>query len=267
MPYPISAKLHMLPDMIIIGAMKCGTTSLFRYLEEHPDFFGPKKKEIHYFDYKYDNGLAWYRRQFPTKLKKWKCRLKGRRIITGEATPYYMFHPHACKRVASILPNVKLIALLRNPVDRAYSHYHNKIRGEKEKLTFEQAIESEPRRLAGELEKMLEDESYFSFHHGYHGYLSRGIYVEQIKAWHAHIPQEQLLILDSETFFANPQGVYDKVCVFLGLSPYRIREFKINNPGDYQQKMPAALRKKLIDYFAPYNEELFDYLGMNFRLE
>ena len=190
--------------------------------------------------------------------------MRGRRIITGEATPYYMFHPHACKRIAAILPNVKLIALLRNPVDRAYSHYHNKIRGGRENLTFEEAIESEPRRLAGELEKMLIDESYFSVHHGHHGYLSRGLYVEQIKAWHACVPKEQLLIVDSETFFADPQGIYDKVCALLGLAPYRIRELIVNNPGDYDQKMPAALRKKLIDYFAPHNEELFGYLGVRF---
>lgn len=264
MSHPMSAGLYMLPDVIIIGAMKCGTTSLFRYLEKHPDFFIPKMKEIHYFDYNYDKGLEWYRRHFPTKLKKWKCRLKGQRIITGEASPYYMFHPHARKRIASTLPGVKLIALLRNPVDRAYSHYQNEIRHNREYLTFQEAIEAEPHRLAGELEKMLEDENYFSFHHGHHGYLSRGIYVEQLKVWHDYIPKEHLLILDSETFFAETQKVYDTVCALLELPPYILKEFKPHNPGEYQQKMPAELRKKLLDYYVPHNEKLYDYLGRKF---
>lgn len=265
MSQPIFAKMHMTPDVMIIGAMKCGTTSLFRYLEGHPDFLGPKMKEIHYFDFKYDKGIEWYRRQFPTKLKKMKCGLKGQRIITGEASPYYMFHPHACKRIASVLPNVKLIALLRNPVDRAYSHYQNEIRHEREHLKFEEAIDAEPNRLAGEIEKMLDDEFYFSFHHGHHSYLARGIYVEQIKVWHTLFPKKQLLILDSETFFENPLRGFDRVCSFLELSPFRIKEFKTHNAGEYKQQIPAKLRKRLSDYFNPHNEDLYNYLGTKFE--
>ncbi len=185
MSHPGTAKLYVLPDMIIIGAMKCGTTSLFRYLAEHPDFFPPMTKEIHFFDSKYDQGLDWYRRRFPTKIKRLTCRLRGRRIITGEASPYYMFHPHAMRRIASILPTVKLIVLLRNPVDRAYSHYHYEVKHGREQLTFEEAIDAEPGRLAGELDKMLQDEGYFSVHYGRHAYLRRGIYVEQLKACRA----------------------------------------------------------------------------------
>jgi hypothetical protein len=254
----------MLPDMIIIGAMKCGTTSLFRYLEEHPDFFPPKSKEIHYFDSNFDKGLDWYRRQFPTNVRRLKCRLMGQRIITGEASPYYMFHPHAMGRIASILPKVKLIVLLRNPVDRAYSHYHNEIKHGRESLTFGEALESEPGRLAGEVEKMLKDERYFSVHHGHHAYLSRGIYVDQLKACRTFFQKEQFLIVDSASMSTDLQRVYDKVCAFLGLVPYTLKDWKTHNRGVYKEKMPAHLRKRLIDYYVPHNQALYDYLGMRF---
>lgn len=264
MSFNIAARLHMLPDFIIIGAMKCGTTSLFRYLEGHPDFYAPKTKEIHYFDFKYDKGLDWYRRQFPTKIRKLKCRLRRRRLVTGEASPYYMYHPHACRRIAALLPGVKLIVLLRNPVDRAYSHYHNEIRHGRESLTFEQALELEPERLRGEVEKMVEDERYFSVHHGHHAYLARGIYVEQLKACRAYFPRDQFLILDSDALFFDPQPVYDRVCDFVGLARHRIAEFKTHNPGGYQEQMSPALRRKLAEYYAPHNEALCAYLGMEF---
>ena len=264
MSLPGASRLYMLPDVIIIGAMKCGTTSLFRYLSEHPDFFPPKSKEIHYFDYNYDKGVDWYRDKFPTKIRKWKCRLKGQAMMTGEASPYYMFHPHAMRRIASLLPDVKLIVLLRNPVDRAYSHYHNEVRHGRESLTFEQALDAEPGRLAGELEKMLQDEFYFSVHHGHHAYLARGIYVEQLKACQPYFKREQFFIVDSENMSADLQGVYDTVCAFLGLVPHTTKNGKQHNLGGYKEKMPHELRRRLIDYYAPHNRALYDYLGKRF---
>jgi hypothetical protein len=265
MSHPGTAKLYMLPDMIIIGAMKCGTTSLFRYLAEHPDFFPPITKEIHFFDSKYNQGLDWYRRRFPTKVRKLACRLRGRRIITGEASPYYMFHPHAMRRIASVLPKVKLIVLLRNPVDRAYSHYHYEVKHGREQLTFEQALDAEPVRLEGELEKMLHDERYFSVHYGRHAYLRRGIYVEQLKACRVYFQEEQFFVVDSAEMLVDLQGVYDQVCAFLQLAPHKIKNAKTHNRGVYQEPMPADLRKRLIDYFAPHNQALYDYLGMQFE--
>ena len=265
MSLPGAKKLYMLPDTIIIGAMKCGTTSLFRYLCEHPNFSPPKSKEIHYFDYNYDKGLGWYSRQFPTKKMKWNGQLKGQQIITGEASPYYMFHPHAMRRIAHLLPDVKLIVLLRNPVDRAYSHYHNEVRhGRESLLTFEEALDAEPGRIDGELEKMLKDETYFSVHHGHHTYLSRGVYVEQLKTCHEYFKKEQFLIVDSAKMSADLQGVYNNVCAFLGLPPHTIKNAKPHNRGSYKDPLPDSLRRRLIDYYAPYNQALYDFLGMKF---
>ena len=260
----VPANLHMLPDFIIIGSMKCGTTSLFQYLAQHSDIMVSKKKEIHYFDFGYSKGLEWYRRQFPTKLEKAKKRLNGSHILTGEASPYYMFHPHACKRMATLLPEAKLIVLLRNPVDRAFSHYYNEIRHERESLSFEEALEAEPGRLAGEVQKMMEDENYFSFHHGHHAYLARGIYVDQIRQVREHYSEDQLLVLDSDLLFSEPQQTCNLVFDFLGLPPWKIKEFKIHNPGQYQNPMSTELRNKLVDYYFPYNQALYEYLEVKF---
>lgn len=260
----VPSYFHMLPDFVIVGAMKCGTTSLFQYLAQHPDIIVSKKKEIHYFDFGYSNGLKWYRRQFPTKIQKIKRQLSGRRTVTGEASPYYMFHPHACKRMAALLPDAKLIVLLRNPVDRAFSHYYNEIRHERESLALEEAFEAEPERLAGEVEKMMEDEKYFSFHHGHHAYLARGIYIEQIRQVREYYPEDQLLVLDSDLLFSEPQQTCNHVFHFLGLPPWGIQEFKVHNPGQYKNPMSPELRKKLVAYYSPHNKALYEYLGTRF---
>ena len=142
-----------LPDFFIIGAKKCGTTFLYHLLGQHPHVEAAKKKEIHYFDHHFSKGNDWYRSHFPPPT--WK---EGRRSITGESSPYYLFHPHAARRMAGVVPRARLIVLLRNPVDRAYSHYHQEAGRGHEPLTFEEAIEAEEARLRGERDRMLEHE-------------------------------------------------------------------------------------------------------------
>jgi|SRR5690242_3518862 len=121
----------ILPHFLIIGAQRCGTTSLFEYLARHPDVAPPSAKELHFFDSEYHKGDAWYRERFPSLRNG---------FITGEATPYYIFHPHTPTRVRDWNSKVKLIVLLRNPVDRAYSHYHHEVRLGTESLDFETAL-------------------------------------------------------------------------------------------------------------------------------
>ena len=102
-----------LPDFLIIGAQKCGTSSMFAYLNQHPQMKLPDVKEIHFFDLNYSNGLDWYTSHFPPASL-------SHRMVTGEASPYYLFHPHVPERVRLHCPDVKLVVMLRNPVDRAY---------------------------------------------------------------------------------------------------------------------------------------------------
>jgi len=134
----------MLPDFIIIGVQRGGTTSLYKYMTKHPKIIPALKKEIHFFDNKFGKGLSWYESQF--MQNPFFCLLKRKRksedTITGEASPYYIYHPHVPKRISKILPNVKLIAILRNPIERAFSHYNHEVRLGAEKLSFEDALKN-----------------------------------------------------------------------------------------------------------------------------
>jgi hypothetical protein len=157
-----------------------------------------------------------------------------------------------------------LIVLLRNPVDRAYSHYHHQVTRGRESLSFEQAIEAEPQRLSGELEKIMADEHYLSFNQAHFSYLARGIYVDQLKAWSNLFPPEQLLILNSEAFFADPATTYCQVVSFLNAPESVLQSTNKRNVGSYQ-KMSPATRQRLVEYFRPHNQRLYEYLGTSFN--
>lgn len=254
-PYRVStSSLRPMPNFIIIGSQKGGTTSLYNYLTQHPCIKAAVNKEVHYFDVHFDKGDNWYRSRFPF------C---GQDYITGEASPSYIFHPHAPKRIAELTPSVKLIALLRNPVDRAYSHYNHNLRKKRENLAFEVAIEKEGERLSNKLEKMLENERYFDAKYFHYAYLTRGVYVNQLKEWFNFFSKEQILILSSEDFYADTAVSYSQVVDFLKLPQWELGEYKRFNGLDYQG-MTGATRKQLIDYFKPHNQRLYEFLGMSF---
>jgi hypothetical protein len=250
----------MLPDFLIIGAQKGGTTYLYNILRRHPCFKPAVKKEIHFFDTPgFRRGLDWYRTHFPQQQE-----VDGRRVITGEASPYYLFFPYTARRVAESIPRAKLIALLRNPVDRAYSDYQHTFRQGHETLGFGEALELEEERLRGEKEKILADESYRSINYRRYSYLSRGIYVDQLKEWHRYFDPEQLLILKSEDFFAGPSETVDIVLEFLDLPE---RDFELEgkrNEGGYSEPMDPETRRWLQEYYEPHNERLYEYLGIDF---
>jgi len=256
-----------MPDFIVIGGQRCGTTSLYNHLIAHPCIAGAFAKEVHFFDLNFKRGTAWYRTHFPSLVYRYLFqRLHQQHLITGEASPYYIFHPHAARRVSQVLPEVKLIALLRNPVDRAYSHYHHEVRRGTESLPFEDALEQEQERLRGETRRMLEDEAYYSFNHHHHSYLSRGVYVDQLAAWTSLFPKEQILILRSEDFNDEPSAVFERVLRFLGLSIWKPQTYRTYHYARYPE-MNAAVRERLADYFAPHNHKLYDLLGVSFDWE
>ena len=253
-----TTSLRVLPDFLVIGVMKGGTTSFFNYLTQHPQIHPPFRKEIKFFDIHYLQGLDWYRAHFPMHFK-----MKSG-ALTGEATPYYIFHPAAPERVAKVLPNVKLIVLLRNPVDRAYSHYNHMLRVGREPLPFEEAIAREAERLDGEAEKIIADPRYSTFKHLHYSYLARGRYIEQLEKWFALFPREQMLILPSEELYTSPATAYRKAVEFLGLSAWEPDDFSVYKQGAYEQ-MPVAVRQHLVDYYRPYNQRLYDCLNMTFE--
>lgn len=172
---------NKLPGMVIVGAMRAGTTSLFSFLARHPQVAASFCKEVHYFDLRFHHGPAWYRCQFRRPR-----RLAGGRAIGIESSPYYMFDPRVPGRMAALVPDVKLVFLLRDPVERAFSHYRKNCRDGREPLSFADALAAEDERLAGEEERMLHDPAYLSGLHQYYSYAARGRYAEQLIRWRQH---------------------------------------------------------------------------------
>jgi Sulfotransferase domain len=268
--YRISTNwMRLMPDFMIIGAQKGGTTSLYRYLVDHPAIAPIYIKEPHYFDIHYNKGLGWYRSHFPTSLEKFYVEHAHKiDFITGEASPYYMVHPLAPARVAKLLSNVKLILVLRNPVDRAYSQYQHQLRQPGvEPLSFEEAIDREEERLAGEQKKLTENPDYVSFNHRHYSYLTRGRYVDYIPAWMKLFPKEQFLVLKSEDLYRDPSAILKETFAFLNVPNMAIKEQKEEytqfNKASYT-KLDPATRQRLVEYFKSYNARLYEFLGRDF---
>lgn len=261
----MTSALRLMPDYIIIGGQRCGTTSLYQYLTEHPGIGSSSTKEVHYFDVNYQRGVSWYRGHFPTVLYREFVRLRdGLRVVTGEASPYYLFHPHAAPRAAALVPDATLIVILRNPVERALSHYHHEVSLGFETLpSFEEAIEREPDRLAGERERMIGDPGYASFHYQHSSYLARGIYADQLQQWFEFFPRDRFLILIAERFFEAPADGFRRVLDRLGLMPHPRSRFPPYNAQKYS-KLEPALRTRLQEYFAPHNQRLYELVGEDF---
>jgi hypothetical protein len=266
----MTSSIRLLPDFLIIGTQRGGTTALYHYIKTHPCIEPATATEIHFFDKRFSKALGWYRGHFPTRIAKYyaEC-LRGRPFVTGEASSSYLFHPHAPKRVAKVIPHVKLIVLLRNPVDRAYSQYFHAVElGHETHATFEQAIEGEEGRTAREREKLLQDEHYYSSAYKHLSYLTRGIYVDQLRAWMDIFPREQFLILKSEEFYADPLAAFKQVAAFLNLpqAEPRIKKqaYKQYEHNTYSSQMDPALRKRLSEYFEPHNARLYEFLGIDF---
>jgi hypothetical protein len=258
----VTSGRRRLPDYIIAGAQKSGTTSLWAYLSEHPAVEPPMSKEMSFFDVNFHRGGDWYRMHFPLAGPAGE---NGHAAsLTGESTAYYMFHPLAPARIAQVAPRAKIILLLRNPVDRAFSHYQLKLRRLQETLSFEDAIDAEPERLAGEEEKIVNDPRYYSAAHDRFSYLARGRYLEQIVRWQKLFPPRQLLILESGEFFKRTEEVFEGVLDFLGLARWRPAQFGNRFPGKYRDKMNDATHRRLVDYFAPHNERLYTHLGTRY---
>lgn len=249
-----TGRLRRLPDFLVIGAQKSGTTTLFDHLATHPDVRPSATKEVHYFDREHARGEGWYRGHFA-------LRWGDRAALTGEATPAYLLFPPAAARAAAVVPGARLIAVLRDPVDRAYSHYQHEVAKGHESLGFEAALDREQERLEaagdpwqlGELHPALER----------HSYVTRGQYHEQLERWLRCFPREQLLVLSAEELYRRPADALDAVVAHLGLAPAPTRPGVARNTRAYRGMRPAT-RRRLRRHFAPHNERLFALLGTSF---
>jgi hypothetical protein len=166
--------------------------------------------------------------------------------------------------VAQAVPDVKLIILLRNPVDRAYSHYQLESRIGKENLSFADAIEREREKFSEEEARVMADPEYSSDIFSRFSYISRGLYLKQLQRWRAHFREEQFLIIKSEDFYKNTAVVLSSVFWFLGLHDVSIPDRKSYNSAEYQP-MPEQIRSQLVGHFAPFNQQLYKFLGRDFK--
>jgi hypothetical protein len=259
---------HLLPEFVIIGAAKAGTTSLYGWLTEHPFVAPASQKEVHFFDYNYYRGEDWYRGHFPLQAERSAFALKhGRPFLTGEASPSYLSHYWAPQRLAKRLPRARLIVMMRNPVDRAYSQFQMSRReGEEELDSFIDAVEIEDRRLDPERARANRSRHYNSWPIGCWSYLMRSRYAEQLERWFALLPRDQFHFLTMEEIADNQQQAMDGVHRFLQLPPHRYDDLRPLHTATYDAITPEA-RAQLTEYFRPHNERLYELLGVDFGWE
>lgn len=236
----LTAGSRPLPDFLIVGAKRCGTSWSYRTLAEHPRVLRAWRKEIHYFDRDdaFARGPGWYRAHFP---RTWPG------VLTGEATPEYLYVPAVAPRLAALVPDAKLIALLRDPIDRAHSHYEHNRRVGVERRTFEAALEAQ----AENVETGDDDDA---------SYLTRGHYAEQLARLFQHFAPERVLVVRSEDFFDRSDAVMGTMLRFLGL-PAGHRPFSGGPRHSPYPSMPEATRARLVEYYRSHNERLYGLLG------
>lgn len=256
---------RLLPDFLVFGAVKCGTTSLHGWLIDHP-LVAETKKEIHFFNMNYYLTEDWYRCYFPYERDRDAfAQEHGRPFLVGEATASYLADYRTPARARELLPDVKLIVSLRNPVDRAYSQYHYYRRRQTEPLeTFEEAIDAEEERLRGEEAREIENPHYNSWRVYRWGYLRSGRYAEHLARWLEAFPREQFLFLNFDTeLVPAPDATLTRVQDFLGLPPHSNGPLPTLNSGTYDP-LSAETRERLNEYFRPHNRRLYELTGIDF---
>lgn len=258
----ITWKSRALPDFIIIGAQKGGTTSLFYYLSQHPQLIPSCVKEVHYFDGglhsgvdQYQYGIPWYHAHFPFKARV----AKHQRIF--EASPSYLFHQLVPQRIHQALPTVKLIALLRNPTHRAISHYLFEKRRGRETLEIMDALLQEEERL----KPIYASGNFNDVNYRVFSYKSRGLYKCQLERYFQYFPREQLLIIPSERFFAEPVKYLRMIFDFVDVNAScHIPDLRPRNVASNRIEVARKVYDFLDDFFRPHNHALYEFLGQDF---
>ncbi len=219
---------HRLPDFLVVGTQKGGTTSLQLLLEQHPSVYLPSCKEVHYFSLRSDKTTSWYAEHFLEAKRSQKI---------GEITPFYLFHPRAPERIHAVIPRAKIIVLLRDPVERTISQVFHAKRHGFEKLDIEGALNSEKERLEKGDNYSLQK----------HSYVARSRYLEQIERYERLFPRENILVLKSEELFNRTNLVWEQIqefikvkkCPLPGLLP------KANTGEGERDKIDTNIRRRL----------------------
>ena len=237
------------PDFLIIGAQKSGTTSLFNYLIDYgKNFTPPLQKELYFFTEHFHKGFNSYEANFPVFKK-----------VTGEATPDYLFYHGAPKKIYEYNPNIKLVVILRNPTERAFSQYCHQNYTWKTKasdpLSFSVAIREEEKRFH------IDEKSKYFYEYKYYSYKKRGIYIEQIKNWLKFFDKDKIHFIVLDELEQNFKQEIVNLMTFLNIERNN-KEIsnKIYNPSP-KSEMKEEDKAYLNSFFKSYNQELFDFLG------
>ena len=265
----ITVRWRSLPDVLIIGAQRCGTSSLYKWLGRHPNVVPSLRKEVEYFSVDYGKGEGWYRLHFPLTMRRRGADLLGRPLITFEDSPDYLFHPRSPERARELVPGAKLIVLLRDPAARAVSHYYHNVRIGHEDMDLEKALRAEDDRLADGWASVTGHSRDRTSAVRTFSYVARGRYAEQLQRWFAVFPRSQLLALRSEDLFTRPAETYGRILDFLELPRWEQPEFR--NYTNYDPldsgypDPPDSVRRFLAERLVEPSQHLVDLLGDDYR--
>ena len=255
--YGITSSIRVLPDFLVIGAKRCGTTSLYEYLGKHPCIKKSSHDHIGFFDDNYDLGIGFYKSFFPTIFEKKIYEVKNGKFLTNDVTSSYIQNTKIVNRIVEMLPNSKIIAILRNPVDRAYSEYNLHLRANAEIESFDSLIQNEINSIENKNDGgKIKNNSY----------LKKGFYYDQLKPWFELFPKNNILILSTEKFGENTSQVFNDIFKFLNLKNYNIQNPKRMQKGSYSKLNPST-REKLLEYYEPKNKQLYELIGKKFNWE
>jgi hypothetical protein len=264
----LTASQRLLPDLLVIGAMRAGTSSLFKYLGRHPDVGPSLRKEIRFFSQFFHLGEAWYRAHFPLMVRRTLAEARGRPYLCFEDSPDYLHTPEAPARAADVIPDAKIVVLLRDPVERAWSHHQHMTRLGLEPLSFEDALEAEEERIGAARRRMAEDPTFDARDFRRYSYFSRGLYAVQIARWLDSFPRSRFLVLQSEEMYADTPRIYRDLLDFLGLPAWQPQVFKnfsyVAERPEKGPAMSAATRERLAERYAGPNRDLQALLGRDF---
>ena len=263
------------PDFLLIGAKRAGTTSLYYALLEHPGvvpLFPPAHrllpkanhtKGVHYFDTGHRRSARWYRSHLPsTRARARAAAAAGGVAVAGEASPYYLWHPAAPSRAAGLLRGTRLLVMLRDPVERTWSHWKEQTRNGVETLGFDEALAAEPARTGGAAARLLADGRVVSHAHEQQSYAGQSRYEVGLERWLAHWPRERLHVVLSEEYYADPARELTHAWDFLGLVDHPDSgEPERRNAAPRDDGMDPDVRAALVERFAPTRAYVADLLG------
>jgi len=252
--YGLTSSFRVLPDFLVIGAKRCGTTSLYEYLGQHPCIKKSSHDHIGFFDDNFHLGIGFYKSFFPTIFEKKFFEFKNGKLLTNDVTSSYIQNSQTATKIFQTLPDKKIIVILRNPIDRAYSEYNLDLRANPDIQSFETIIQNE----IDNMEDKNDGEVIQNKH-----YLKRGIYFDQLKPWFELFPKKNILILSTEKFGEDANNIFNIIFKFLNLENYNIKNSKRMQKGTYT-KLNSKTREKLLKFYKLKNNQLYDLINEKF---